>query len=99
MTTELITWLIPLPPILAFFLIILFTNRSKALSHTLAILAAFLAWLASMIVVIRAIQPPHLGQNPIQFSIPWLATGTTSFSIGIYVDPLTVATLFFVAWT
>lgn len=99
MTTELITWLIPVPPILAFFLIVLFTNRLKAVSHTLAIIAAFLAWLGSMIVVIRAIQIPHLGEHPISSSIPWLATGSTSFDIGIYVDPLTVATLFFVAWT
>ncbi len=102
MTTEQLTWLtwlIPIPPILAFFLIVLFTNRQKAVSHTLAILAAFLAWLGSMIVIIGAMQIPHLGENPITASIPWLATGTTSFKIGIYVDPLTVATLFFVAWT
>ena len=40
MPIELLIWLIPLPPILAFFLIILFTNRSKALRHTIAIGAA-----------------------------------------------------------
>jgi NADH-quinone oxidoreductase subunit L len=99
MTTELITWLIPIPPILAFFLIVLFTNRSKALSHTLAVGAALLAWVGSMIVIFRAIQVEHLGEHPITASIPWLATGDTTFNIGIYVDPLTVATLFFVAWT
>ncbi len=37
MTIELLIWLIPLPPILAFFLIVLFTNRNKALSHSVAI--------------------------------------------------------------
>ena len=47
MTIESLIWLIPLPPILAFFLIVLFTNRNKALSHSLAIGAAFLSWLGS----------------------------------------------------
>jgi NADH-quinone oxidoreductase subunit L len=36
-------WLLPLPPLLAFFLIVLFTNRSKVLSHTLAVGAALLS--------------------------------------------------------
>ena len=40
MTTDALTWFIPLPPILAFALIVLFTNRSKALSHILAVGAA-----------------------------------------------------------
>jgi len=99
MTTELITWLIPLPPLLAFFLIILFTNRSKPLSHTLAVGAAFLSWLGSMVVFFRVIRIEHLGEHPIMSSIPWLATGSKTFNIGIQVDPLTAGTLFFVAWT
>lgn len=99
MTTELITWLIPLPPLLAFFLIVLFTNRSKGLSHTLAVGAAFLSWLGSMVVFFRAIQTEHLGKNPFTSSIPWLPTGTRTFDIGILVDPLTAVSLFFVAWT
>lgn len=99
MTTELITWLIPLPPLLAFFLIVLFTNRSKGLSHTIAVGAAFLSWLGSMVIFFRAIQAEHLGKNPFISSIPWLPTGTKTFDIGILVDPLTAVTLFFVAWT
>ena len=35
---QLMTWLIPVPPLLSFALIVLFTNRSKLLSHTVAIL-------------------------------------------------------------
>lgn len=53
MTHEFVTslvWLIPLPPLLAFALIVLFTNKNKALSHTVAISAAFLSWLGAMIV-------------------------------------------------
>ena len=59
MTTESIIWLIPLPPLLAFFLIILLTNKRKALSHTVAIGAAALSWLGGMIVFVRAVGVEH----------------------------------------
>jgi NADH-quinone oxidoreductase subunit L len=99
MSTELMIWLIPLPPLLAFFLVVLFTNRSKATSHTIAVGAALLSWLASMIVFFRAIQVEDLGEHPFHSSIPWIPTGSTTFNIGVLVDPLTAATLFFVSWT
>ena len=99
MSTETIIWLIPLPPALAFFLIVLFTNRNKALSHTIAVGAALLSWLGSMIVFARALGVEHLGEHPFTSSINWLATGDTWFRIGVLVDPLTALTLFFVSWT
>jgi len=99
MTTETLTWLIPLPPVLAFFLIVLFTNKSKAISHTVAVGAALLSWLVSMIVFVRALGVGHLGEHPFESSINWLPTGDTWFRIGVLVDPLTAVTLFFVAWT
>lgn len=99
MELETIIWLIPLPPLLAFFLIVLLTNRNKALSHTVAVGAALLSWLGSMVIFIRAIGIEHLGKEPILSSIPWLATGDDFFKIGILVDPLSAVTLFFVAWT
>ncbi len=99
MTIETLIWLIPLPPVLAFFLIVLFTNRNKALSHTIAVGAAFLSWLGSMIVFVRALGVEHLGEHPFTSSINWLPTGDTWFRAGVLVDPLTAVTLFFVAWT
>src|SRR5512138_2037070 len=99
MTTETLIWLIPLPPVLAFALIVLFTNRSKWLSHTIAVGAAFLSWLGSMIVFVRALGVEHLGEHPFESSINWIPTGTTWFKVGVLVDPLTAAVLFFVAWT
>ena len=99
MTTETLIWLIPLPPLLAFFLIILFTNKNKALSHTMAVGAALLSWLASMIVFVRALGVEHLGEHPFESSIDWLPTGDTWLRVGVLVDPLTAVTLFFVAWT
>jgi NADH-quinone oxidoreductase subunit L len=99
MTSETLTWLIPLPPLMAFFLIVLATNRSKALSHTIALLAAFISGALSMIVFARAAGTPGLAQMPIQSSIPWIPTAGTWLSVGVLVDPLTAITLFFVAWT
>jgi NADH-quinone oxidoreductase subunit L len=99
MATTTLMWLIPLPPVLAFALIVLFTNRSKWLSHTIAVGAAFLSWLMSMIVFVRALGVEHLGKEPFESSIPWLPTGDTWFRVGVLVDPLTAAVLFFVAWT
>lgn len=99
MTTETLIWLIPLPPVLAFFAIVLLTNKNKALSHSLAVGAAFLSWLGSMIVFVRALGVEHLGEHPFVSSINWLPTGNTWLKIGVLVDPLTAAVLFFVAWT
>ncbi|MBL6966081.1 MAG: hypothetical protein ISR60_05965, partial [Anaerolineales bacterium] len=101
MTTELLIWLIPLPPLLAFFLIVLFTNRNRALSHTIAVGAALLSWAGSMVVFWRAFQAGahHLGAHPFASSLQWLPTGKTWLSVGVMIDPLGAAVLFFVAWT
>jgi NADH-quinone oxidoreductase subunit L len=99
MTTETLIWLIPLPPLLAFFLIVLFTNKNKALSHGIGVGAAFLSWLGSMIVFARAIGVEHLGDHPFASSINWIPTGDTWLKVGVLVDPLSAAVLFFVAWT
>jgi NADH-quinone oxidoreductase subunit L len=98
-TTEILIWLIPLPPVLAFFLIVLLTNRNNAFSHTIAVGAALLSWLGSMIVFLRAIGVEHLGENPFESSVSWLPTGDTWLRVGVLVDPLSAVTLFFVAWT
>jgi NADH-quinone oxidoreductase subunit L len=99
MATEILIWLIPLPPVLAFFLIVLFTNKNKALSHSVAIGAALLSWLGSMIVFVRALGVEHFGKEPFASSINWLPTGETWLKIGVLIDPLSAAVLFFVAWT
>lgn len=99
MATETLIWLISLPPLLAFFLIILFTNENKALSHTIGVGAAALSWLGSMVVFVRALGVEQLGKQPFNSSINWLPIGDTWFKIGVLIDPLGAATLFFVAVT
>jgi NADH-quinone oxidoreductase subunit L len=97
--SAILVWLIPLPPLLAFALIVLFTNKNKALSHTVAISAAFLSWLGAMVVFWNAIHTENFGKDPFVSSIPWLPTGETWLKIGVLIDPLSAAVLFFVAWT
>ncbi len=94
-----IVWLLPLPPLLAFALIVLFTNRNKALSHGLAIGAALLSWLGSMVIFFTAVTTQHLGSNPITSVINWIPTADSWLKIGVRIDPLSAASLFFVAWT
>ena len=102
MTTETLIWLIPLPPVLAFFLIVLFTNKSKALSHTVGVGAAVLSWIGSMVVFVKALGVEHFGEHPFESSINWLPLGTSVesyFKIGVLIDPLGAAVLFFVSIT
>ena len=88
MSTESIIWLIPLPPLLAFFLIVLFTNKNKVLSHSVAIGAAFLSWLGGMLVFLRAIKVEHFGKEVFASAINWLPVGDSWFKIGVLIDTL-----------
>ena len=97
--TNWIIWLLPLPPLVAFFAIILFTNKNKALSHSIAIAAAGLSWLGSMVVFISAVGTQEFGKHVFESAINWLPTGATWLQVGVRVDPLTAVVLFFVAWT
>ena len=92
----LLTWLIPLPPVMAFFLIILFTHRDKRLSHMVALGAIGLSLLFSWTVVFRALRTAHFAEHPISASVPWLPTGDSALRMGVAADPLTVVMLFFV---
>ncbi|MCJ7511491.1 MAG: NADH-quinone oxidoreductase subunit L, partial [Anaerolineales bacterium] len=99
MPVELLAWLIPLPPVLAFFAILLFTNRSNRLSHFVAVGAMLISWAMGMALFITAVTTEGLAQHPITSAVPWLPTGTSWIEFGILVDPLTAVTLFFVVWT
>ena len=99
MSIDTLIWLIPLPPAIAFFAIVLLTNRNKGLSHSLAVTGAGLSWLASMVVFFKAIGTEGLSQHPFGSSIAWLPTWTTNLQIGVQIDPLSAIVLFFVAWT
>jgi NADH-quinone oxidoreductase subunit L len=99
MTSDLLTWLIPVPPLLAFFLIVLFTNKDKVLSHTVALVGIGLSWIWSLSIFLRALGIEHFGEeeNVIASAVPWLPVGTGVLSMGVLVDPLTAVMLFFVS--
>ena len=96
---NILIWLIPLPPLLAFAIISIFTFRRRALSHGLAIAGAGLSWLASMVVFVLAITKENLASSPLGSAITWFTMGDQLLKIGVTVDPLAAVTLFFVAWT
>jgi NADH-quinone oxidoreductase subunit L len=99
---QTITWLIPVPPLLAFFLIILFTNRNKGLSHTVAIGMMLISWAFSWIVFFNVIGMEGFGHEAIERAVDWLpfggegVAGAETFRMGVLVDPLTAIMLFFV---
>ncbi|MBT7326904.1 MAG: NADH-quinone oxidoreductase subunit L, partial [Anaerolineae bacterium] len=92
-------WLLPLPPLLAFFIIVLFTNKSNKLSHIVGVSAAALSWAGAMVVFFRALGVDHFGEHPFTDSIPWLPLGDGWLEIGVRIDPLSAAVLFFVGIT
>ena len=92
-------WLIPLPPLVAFVLIVLLTNKRKGLSHWIALGGAGLSFLASMIVFVKAITTHGLAESPLGSAINWLPAADKWLKIGVVVDPLSAVVLFFVAWT
>ncbi len=96
---NLLIWLLPLPPLLAFFTIILFTNKNNKLSHSIAVGAAGLSWLGSMVIFIKAVGISEFGKNFFESALNWLPTGNTWLQVGVRVDPLSAIVLFFVAWT
>src|SRR5215210_7343914 len=99
---QLLTWLIPVPPLLSFVLIVLVANRSKGLSHTVAIGLMGLSWVLSWIVFFYTLGQSHFGQEVIANAVDWLpfgsaAVGTQPLRMGVLVDPLTGIMLFFVS--
>jgi NADH-quinone oxidoreductase subunit L len=123
---DLIPWLIPVGPLLAFFIIALATNRAKLVPATdssyqdhnhpgyaglevgvatlssriltivVGLIGIGLAWLLSLMVVTKALSLPELGEKVFGNRIEWMATGSTSFTMGVLVDPLTTIMLFMV---
>src|SRR5688572_12114140 len=100
---ELLAWLIPLPPLLSFALIVLLTNRSKALSTVVAVGLMAVSWVMSWIVFFGTLAFEHFGEEVIAQAVDWLPfggaalPGTGPLRMGVLVDPLTGIMLFFVS--
>jgi NADH-quinone oxidoreductase subunit L len=98
---DILTWLIPVFPFLAFGLIVLFANRWNGLSHSIAIGALLISVVLGMIVAVSAFVEggEHMGELPFASNTAWLPTGDTFLNMGVMVDPLTAIVLFFVLVT
>ncbi len=92
--------LMPVPPLVAFFLIVLFTNRVRWLSHTIAVLATIISLAFGVTLLVSGLGEGghHLAEHPIGASVEWLPIDGLShwFKMGGAADPLTMAMLFFV---
>jgi NADH-quinone oxidoreductase subunit L len=94
-----LTWLIPLFPLAAFAIIVLFTNRNRLLSTWVAWIGIGLAWILGWIVFFlswshfRALTPPTHNYPIPLYSIP---TGSVELTLGFQVDTLTGLMLFMV---
>jgi NADH-quinone oxidoreductase subunit L len=97
-TLALLTWLIPIPPLLAFFAILLLTRKYHAVSHTLAIGAIGVSLVLAQIIFWSVVPGGGelLAEEPIHSTYAWMPTGSGTFNIGVMVDPLTAIMLFMV---
>jgi NADH-quinone oxidoreductase subunit L len=102
-TLTTLTWLIPVPPLLAFFTILLLTRKYHAISHTIAIGAIGVSLVLAQIIFWNVIgDGHHLAEEPIHSTYAWMPTGTENMAgggtlnIGVMVDPLTAIMLFMV---
>ena len=89
-------YLIPILPLLAFALIVLFANRSKRLSALLAIVMIGISWVISWSVFYTAITTKDFAHHPIELPIMQIPTGTVTLHLGFTVDTLTAIMLFMV---
>lgn len=88
---------IPLFPLLAFALIVLWANKNNKLSAGLAIaglgLSTIISWLIAIVTIASG---EHVQVEGWSLTIPWLPTGTGVFNMGFAVDGFTAAMLFMV---
>jgi NADH-quinone oxidoreductase subunit L len=95
-------WLIPLYPLLVFFVIILGLNRYKKASAWLAVAAIALstvhAWIIVGGTILNAVADAHHGIHIVgwSLSVDWIPVATETFQTGFAVDGFTAAMLFMV---
>ncbi len=72
--------------------------QARVLSIVVGMAGVVAAWLMSLVVFFEGIAVDKLGLDDKVFgsSIEWMSLGTTGFSMGVLVDPLTVVMLFMV---
>jgi NADH-quinone oxidoreductase subunit L len=72
------------------------TQWSRIASVVVGLAGIGLAWVISLIVTGQAFNTEHFGEVVYGSFVPWLATGDTTFNMGVLVDPLTTIMLIMV---
>ncbi|MDE0076750.1 MAG: NADH-quinone oxidoreductase subunit L [Caldilineaceae bacterium] len=91
-----VTWVVPIPPFLAFLAILLFLNKNKRGSALVAIGSALLSCILGWGIAFASFFSDHFGDNPVDEAIYTIPTGATEFVIGYAVDPANALMLFMV---
>ena len=91
-----VTWVVPIPPFLAFLAIVLFLNNNKRGSALIAIGAALLSLLLGWGIAFASFFRGHFGEHPIDEAIYTIPTGASELVIGYAVDPANALMLFMV---
>ncbi|MCL5998026.1 MAG: NADH-quinone oxidoreductase subunit L [Chloroflexi bacterium] len=101
MTVSSLAWLIPLPPVVAFALIILAAHRWRVLSRTIAIGAMGVSFVLAQIEFWNGVVGGRLAEAPLTSSLAWLPLREVEswLRMGVLVDPLTAVMLFMVTLT
>lgn len=96
---ALLTWLIPVPLFVAFGLMALmaYGGRLPKPTATAIAMTGVLAALVLALIVFASSLRLNLNEQPVGSSFPWLATGDTTFNIGVVVDPLNLPFVFMVS--
>jgi NADH-quinone oxidoreductase subunit L len=85
-------WIIPLLPLLAFVLIVLFTSRNQRLSSLISIGAICLSFVLSLVVIGTVLKNPVASE----FKFNWIDLLGFKIEMGMLIDPLTAVMLFVV---
>ncbi len=93
-----LAWLVPIPPFVAFLLIILFLNGNKRVSSLTAILGVVISFVIGWGVAFAAFLTPHFGEHPVEGTLFQIPTGATAISVGYQVDPANALMLFMVCF-
>lgn len=91
-----VTWVVPIPPFLAFLAILLFLNKNKRGSALTAIGSALLSCILGWGIAFASFFRDHFGDHPVDEAIYTIPTGATEFVIGYAVDPANALMLFMV---
>ena len=91
-----VTWVVPIPPFLAFLAIVLFLNSNKRGSALVAIGSALVSCLLGWGIAFASFFSDHFGEHPIDEAIYTIPTGSSEFVIGYAVDPANALMLFMV---